>query len=294
MVAGMWSRVTQVTATVTAPVRQVWSNIDAWWARVLPGWRGEVASFGLWILFFFFIMPTFLWQPFHIPSRSMENTLLTGDYLFVSKYSYGYSRYSMYPWQLLNFDGRVWAGLPQMGDVVVFKLPGDPSQDYIKRIVGLPGDRVQVKRGVLYINGNSVTLNRLEDWDERDETVTLRADGTHAEIKVNQIQEVLPNGRKHIVLDRNLDDPSVPEPPPSPDNTVEYQVPPGHYFVMGDNRDMSADSRVPGSGVGFVPFENIVGRADLIFFSVSADLRWWQVWRWPFAIRYDRLITVIR
>jgi signal peptidase I len=272
------SYIVQAIARITGAYKAVSHANQNWWSRNLPGWRGEVASFGLWILFFFFFMPTFLWQPFHIPSRSMEATLLVGDYLFVTKYSYGYSRHSQYPWQFIGFEGRVWAGEPKRGDVAVFKLPSDPSQDFIKRIAGLPGDRIQVINGVLHVNGAAVELNSVSDFIEYD--------GAANAIAVKQYEETFPDGRKHRILDR--------DPNWRYDNTGEYVVPAGHYFMMGDNRDMSSDSRVAGSGVGFVPFENLVGRADIIFFSVDADLRWWQFWRWPFAIRYSRLLNAIR
>jgi signal peptidase I len=279
MVRRMYSTVTGTLGYVFGPIRRRWAAFDAWWARVLPGWRGEVASFGGWIFFFFFFMPTLLFQPFHIPSASMENTLIEGDYLFVTKYSYGYSRHSMYPWPLIGFDGRIWSAQPERGDVVVFKLPADPKVDYIKRLVGLPGDRIQVTNGVLQINGKPVEIKRLPDWTDRNEKIPEPG-------PVPFFQETLPNGRAHGILDRDtmgrLDD------------TPEFVVPPGHFFMMGDNRDNSEDSRAPGAGVGMVPFENLVGRADLIFFSVKADYRWWQIWRFPFAIRYDRLLTVIR
>jgi signal peptidase I len=278
MVARMWASVSKTFGFVFGPIRSRWAAMDAWWARILPGWRGEAASFGLWILFFFFLMPTFLWQPFHIPSASMENTLIEGDYIFVTKYAYGYSEHSMYPWPLLNFSGRVWAGMPERGDVAVFKLPSNPKIDYIKRIVGLPGDRLQVINGVLHINGQAVGLKKTEDWAERNEKVLYPE-------PVPQFIETLPNGKSHPILDRN---PSAPY-----DETKEFVVPAGHYFVMGDNRDNSEDSRAPSGMVGYVPYENLVGRADLIFFSVKADYRWWQIWRFPFVIRFDRLMNSI-
>jgi signal peptidase I len=279
MVRGMYNTVASVLDTVFGPIRRRWAAFDAWWVRVLPGWRGEVASFGLWILFFFFFMPTLLWQPFHIPSASMENTLIEGDYIFVTKYSYGYSQYSMYPWPLIGFKDRVWAGMPERGDVAVFKLPANPKIDFIKRIVGLPGDRIQVLNGVLHINGQPVELKREDDWMERNEKV-------YDPGPVPLFSETLPNGRVHRILDRDTRG--------ELDNTKEFIVPAGHYFMMGDNRDNSQDSRAPGGGVGFVPFENLVGRADLVFFSLKADHRWWQIWRFPFSIRYDRLMTAIR
>jgi signal peptidase I len=278
MVRRMYSTVAGALGFVFGPIRSRWAAFDAWWVRKLPGWRGEVASFGLWILFFFFFMPTLLWQPFHIPSASMENTLIEGDYIFVTKYSYGYSQHSTYPWRLFGFEGRIWSATPERGDVAVFKLPSNPKIDYIKRVVGLPGDRIQVTNGVLHINGQPVQLVREADWPERNEKVYRPG-------PVPFFKETLPNGRVHGVLDRG----QTPY-----DDTKEFVVPPGHYFMMGDNRDNSEDSRAPSGLVGFVPFENLVGRADLIFFSVKADYRWWQIWRFPFAIRYDRLLNGIR
>jgi len=214
-------------------------------------------------------------QPFNIPSESMQGTLLVGDYLFVSKFSYGYSRYSLpwgYWWPLPH--GRIMASAPQRGDVIVFKTPADNKTDFIKRLIGLPGDRIQMKDGVLYINGEPVPKSPVEPFVED-------AGGYRHEIA--QYRETLANGVTYDVLDR--------EPYGSLDSTEMFVVPEGHYFMMGDNRDNSLDSRVSVSagGVGYVPFENLVGKAEILFFSVDADTRWWEVWNWPSAIRYRRL-----
>src|SRR5215831_5154181 len=182
---------------------------------------------------------TFLFQPFNIPSGSMKATLLVGDYLFVSKYSYGYSHYSL-PFSPPLFSGRIWASPPARGDVVVFRLPKDDSTDYIKRVIGLPGDRIQMIDGVLNINGEPVKRERIDDFIETEE-------GTRA-TRVKRWRETLPNGVTYTTLD--LVDSGFY------DNTPVYQVPAGHYFMMGDNRDNSTDSRVL-SQVGYVPFENI-------------------------------------
>ena len=214
-------------------------------------------------------------QPFNIPSESMQGTLLVGDYLFVSKPSYGYSRYSL-PWgYLLPLPhGRILASLPQRGDVIVFKTPADNKTDYIKRLIGLPGDRVQMKDGVLYINDEPVPKIPVESFVD---------DLGGYQNEVAQYRETLPNGVSYDVLDR--------EPHGYLDNTDVFVVPEGHYFMMGDNRDNSLDSRAPveAGGVGYVPFENLVGQAEILFFSVDDSARWWEVWKWPSAIRYRRL-----
>jgi signal peptidase I len=215
------------------------------------------------------VIRSFLFQPFNIPSGSMEDTLLIGDYLFVSKSTYGYSRYS-FPFGIIPFEGRFAVmSDPKRGDIVVFKFPPDNSTDYIKRLIGLPGDRVQMKEGVLYINDVAVPKEKIDDYVE-----TIGGEPRN----IPRYRETLPNGVSYEVLDRdpqgNLDNPQV------------FVVPEGHYFMMGDNRDNSADSRVD---VGYVPFENFVGKAQIIFFSTNGEARIWEVWKWPFAIRYDRL-----
>ena len=215
---------------------------------------------------------TFFYEPFNIPSGSMIPTLLVGDYLFVSKASYGYSRYSL-PLSLPLIPGRILFTPPERGDVVVFKLPSDNSTDYIKRIVGLPGDRIQVKGGILQINGEPVKRRRIEDFQPEN--------GARP---VPQFIETLPNGREHRILE--LSDSM------SADNTPEYHVPAGHYFAMGDNRDNSRDSRFP--EVGPIPEQNLVGRADVLFFSHDGSAELWEVWKWPFAIRYGRLLEGIK
>ena len=234
------------------------------------------------------VIRTFLYEPFNIPSGSMVPTLLVGDYLFVSKFSYGYSRYSL-PFGLPLISGRIFFHPPQLGDVIVFKYPRDPSTDYIKRLMGLPGDKIQVIEGTVYINGVPVKRMRTESYVD-PETGALR----------QQFIETLPNGVQHPILLAPRDYTTPPTRCDNPsevstdmENTCPFIVPPDHYFMMGDNRDNSADSRDPSSGVGYVPAENLVGRAEFIFFSTNGYARWWEVWNWPFTIRYDRLFTAI-
>jgi signal peptidase I len=224
---------------------------------------------------------TVAFEPFNIPSGSMIPTLLVGDYLFVSKYAYGYSKHSL-PFSPDLFQGRIFGSLPARGDVAVFKFPRDNSTDYIKRIVGLPGDRVQVRQGRLYVNGQEVPRESLGLY-------TVEGDGPRLTVRL--YRESLPASagaaaKQHQILEASDDQ--------QYDNTPEFLVPPAHVFAMGDNRDNSLDSRDMRIGVGFVPLENLVGRAEMIFFSVDGSAAWWEVWGWPFAIRWGRLLTVVR
>jgi len=199
------------------------------------------------------LIRTFLFQPFNIPAGSMKPTLLVGDYIFVSKYSYGYNRFS-FPFSppLALISGRVFASEPERGDVVVFRLPKDPSTDYVKRVVGLPGDRIQMVNGVLHINGTPVKREQIEDFVETEDN--------GREVHIKQWRETLPNGVSHMTLDM-IENGFY-------DNTKEYRVPAGHYFMMGDNRDNSSDSRVE-NAVGYVPAENLIGRVQIMFWSVD-------------------------
>ncbi len=240
------------------------------------GGAGEILRVVVHALIIALVIRTFLFQPFNIPSGSMKATLLVGDYLFVSKYSYGYSRFSL-PLSPPLFSGRIPGGLtPERGDVVVFRLPRDPSTDYIKRVIGLPGDRIQVIDGQVYINGTAVKREPAPPFVDVEEGVR--------EAPVKRWKETLPNGRSYYTLD--LVDNGFA------DNTQVYTVPPGHYFMMGDNRDNSTDSRF--SQVGMVPLENIVGKAQIIFFSVYEGERAWEFWRWPVSVRWNRLFTIVR
>jgi signal peptidase I len=218
------------------------------------------------------VVRTLFFEPFNIPSGSMKPTLLVGDYLFTSKYAYGYSKHSL-PFSPPLFGGRILEDLPQRGDVVVFKLPSDGRTDYIKRVIGLPGDEIQMRDGVLHLNGEAVPKERVGTFVDRGEGGRELA----------RYVETLPNGRQYEVLDTTANGPY--------DTTRVFEVPEGHLFVMGDNRDNSMDSRT--RFVGFVPVENLVGRAEIVFFSTDGSAALWELWRWPFAIRYGRLLDGI-
>jgi signal peptidase I len=241
-------------------------------AQAVSWWRGFgnlvlAALLLFFALAFLFGIRSLAYQPFSMPSGSMKPTLLIGDYLVAAKYSYGYSRYS-FPGSPALFAGRVFAALPRYGDVVVFRLPRDPSTDYVKRVVGLPGDRIQMIHGALNLNGTPVKREQIEDFVDGD---------TSGHVK--QWRETLPNGASYVTLD--LVDESFY------DNTVIYTVPAGHYFMLGDNRDNSMDSRT--SQVGYVPFENLVGRVDRIIFSIDRESS-----SGGFPVRFERIGMAVR
>jgi signal peptidase I len=246
---------------------------------------GETVRVVVHALLIALVIRTFLFQPFNIPSGSMKATLLVGDYLFVSKYSYGYSHYSI-PLSPPLFSGRIFGSEPNRGDIVVFRQPKDDSVDFIKRVIGLPGDRIQVREGLLYINDKPVERERLSDYvGTHDPCGPSESIAPLRRPPVKRWKETLLNGVSYETLDC-VDNGFY-------DNTMVYTVPPGHFFMMGDNRDNSTDSRVQ-SEVGYVPLENIVGRAQMIFFSVDEGEHAWMFWRWPWTVRWNRLFKIVR
>jgi signal peptidase I len=229
------------------------------------------------LIFFCVLLPilfrSFFFSPFHIPSSSMKPTMLIGDYLFVDKTSYGYSKYS-FPFAIKLADTRNESPIPERGDVVVFRPAPAPNIDFIKRVIGLPGDTVQVTRGLVYLNGKlipRVAAGTFEETDEDGRTVTM-----------DRYLETLPSGLSYYVLDDYAFG--------SNDNTPVFTVPADHFFMLGDNRDNSADSRT--KTTGYVPRENLVGKAESIFVSSTSPL--WKVWKWPSNFRDGRFIKDIQ
>lgn len=242
---------------------------------------GETVSVIVQALLIAVVIRTVLFQPFNIPSGSLIPTLLIGDYLFVSKYSYGYSKHSI-PFSPNLFSGRILSSNPKRGDIAVFKLPSDGQTDYIKRVIGLPGDKVQMIHGRLYINGKQLKREALNPgYTTRDAFGRTR--------KVLTYRETNPEGKTYTIIEIDGDNGFN-------DNTDVFTVPAGHYFMMGDNRDNSTDSRVSpaNGGVGPVPLQNFVGRAEIIFFSVKEGAPGWQVWRWPWTVRWPRIFQRVK
>ena len=231
------------------------------------GW-GETARTLVYAVLIALGVRTVAYEPFNIPSGSMIPTLLIGDYLFVSKFSYGYSRFSL-PLKPPLFDGRIFGSGPERGDVAVFRKPPQDRDTFIKRIVGLPGDTIQVRNGILHINGEPVQRERIDDY--------VPADGANRR-PTAQYLETLPNGVMHRIIEAAGDNGRF-------DNTRVFEIPDGHYFAMGDNRDSSADSREG----WVVPEENFIGPAKFLFFSVNGRARLLEIWRWPIGIRYSRI-----
>jgi|RhiMethySRZTD1v2_1073278.scaffolds.fasta_scaffold1171010_1 signal peptidase I len=238
-----------------------------------------VTQFGV-IVAMVLLLKTVAAEAYFVPSGSMLPSLLVGDYLLVSKFPYGYSRYSL-PVPLAPASSeRLLGKLPERGDVVVFRLPRDPSQTYVKRVIGLPGDRVQMRAGRLWVNGRMLPLRR-------DGIGAIEADDGTRE-PAPRFVETLPNGREHPIFKYR--------PNGELDDTQQFFVGEGQIFVMGDNRDDSLDSRVPGTslGVGFVPVENLVGRVEAVLGSWDAAVRHEPLWMWPSGLRLGRFFSAVR
>jgi signal peptidase I len=222
------------------------------------------------------IIRSLIFQPFFIPSSSMEPTLLVGDRIFVSKYSYGYSKHS-FPFSPPIFDKRIFSSTPNRGDVIVFKTPSDNRTDYIKRLVGLPGDNIQFIDGDLFINSNQVFKTLKSSTD-------IIFCGNKS-FPVNTFQELMPNGKKHV---------SVYSKKYSFQNSDKFIIPSKHYFFLGDNRDCSKDSRYLAS-VGYVHEDNLVGKAQIIFFSSDFKVASiFKFWKWNKSIRINRFFKKIK
>jgi signal peptidase I len=277
----------------------------------------EIVKTLIWAAVIAIVIRTFAYEPFNIPSGSMIPTLLEGDYLFVSKMAYGYSRFS-FPGGLVPVEGRIWEGEPTRGEVAVFRPTREPETDFIKRVIGLPGERIQVRQGILHINDVAVERQRIEDYVDPD---------SPGKPPVPQYLETLPGGVTHRIIEAIGDSGS------EADNTPVYVVPAGHYFMMGDNRDGSNDSRAltqasfiadvkPGDAqamelalatyeercktgtidenskeclgtVGFVPKENLIGPAKILFWSYGSSFRWYNPITWVTALRFGRLLNAI-
>ncbi len=224
-------------------------------------------------VFFALLIRSFIAEPFNIPSGSMKPNLLVGDFIFVSKWSYGYSRHSL-PFSLPLIPKKIFSSLPKRGDVVVFKTPQDNRTDYIKRVIGLPGDKIKIINGEININNILIIRKKTKDF--------IDVDSMGRKKRIRKYNEYF-YSRDIEVLDI-MDDGIV-------DNTSIFTVPKGYFFVMGDNRDNSQDSRF--ATVGYIPQENLVGKAQLIFFSLE-NSRFLEIWKWPKAIRFKRLFTFIK
>jgi signal peptidase I len=247
-------------------------------------------SFLFWLILTVVVLRSFIVAPFNIPSESMLPRLLTGDYLFATKWSYGYSKYSL-PFSVPLIPGRIFASQPERGDIVIFKAPPGNDVDYIKRVIGLPGDEIQIRDGQVILNGTPVPRKKVANFilpvSPNTECYAPEFEGVDKDGKpvcsYPQFRETLPNGKSYNVLDLGL----TPQ-----DNTGVYIVPEGHMFLMGDNRDNSMDSRFPaveGQGIGIVPQDNLVGKAAVMMFSTDGSSEWIKPWTWFTAARWSRI-----
>lgn len=239
-------------------------------------WLVELGKTLIYAALLALVFRTVAYEPFNIPSESMLPNLLIGDYLFVSKLSYGYGPYST-PLPLPALKNRLFFTPPERGDVIVFRPPNQPGISYIKRLIGLPGDTVQMREGILYLNGEAVPRAAITAYIHPIQPGGLPQ-------PVPTYTETLPGGKAYTIIEMH-------GPLGNLDNTPVFHVPPQHYFFMGDNRDGSADSRE--ASLGFVPEANLVGKAEMLFFSGKPEVRFWEFWKWPFAIRYERLLKRI-
>jgi len=251
----------------------------------------ETLTFLLKLMVVVLIFRSFIFSPFSIPSESMLPRLLIGDYLFISKWNYGYSKHSL-PFSVPLIPGRIFANLPTRGDVVVFKAPPGNRTDYIKRVIGLPGDTIQMRDGQLILNGVAVPKERIADFTlpltpnfgpQECGAAYQDTDKGQPICRYERFRETLPGGRSYDVLDRGTT---------IADDTGVFAVPAGHVFMMGDNRDDSADSRFPqieGQGIGMVPLENLEGKAVIGFFSTDGSASWLLPWTWFSAARWSRI-----
>ncbi|MDC3089528.1 signal peptidase I [bacterium] len=225
-------------------------------------------------IFIALLIRSFIFEPFNIPSGSMKPNLLVGDFIFVSKYSYGFSKHSL-PFSIPLIPGKIFSNTPERGDVVVFKTPENNTTDYIKRVIGLPGDKIEIKNGIIFINGSEILRKKLSDFIDTDNKTINKRVRMYDEYFFNKEIKILD------ITDNGI-----------ADNTQLFNVPENHFFVMGDNRDNSQDSRFINS-VGFIPMKNLVGKAQFIFFSLE-NSRFLQVWKWPNSIRYERIFQKIQ
>jgi signal peptidase I len=277
------------------------TQIDPAPEAALPKQKSETKDFLQFLLklaLFVFVLRSFIVAPFNIPSESMLPRLQTGDYLLVAKWPYGYSKYSL-PWSVPLLPNRILARPPARGDVVVFKAPPTNNVDYIKRVIGLPGDLIQVTNGQVSLNGKPIPKVRVDDFVtpvspnspcEKAKFIETATDGSQR-CRYPRFKETLPEGKSYFVLDLKVNE-GPGQDGIDADNTGVYQVPEGHVFLMGDNRDNSSDSRFParkGAGIGIVPMDNLVGRATIGVFSTDGSANWFLPWTWFTAARWHKI-----